>query len=138
MAPKTAFYAYMNGTEKNPTKSHTLVFNDVRVNINNAYSGNSGTFRAPVAGTYVFTFSLRVYGGGVGSYEIIKNGNPEGAAIAIIPAGSSDDQEQVTATIVIVANQGDEIYVRTHSSLAHAGDLLSNHHGRSMFAGWMI
>ncbi|XP_063397270.1 uncharacterized protein LOC134681555 [Mytilus trossulus] len=41
-------------------------------------------------------------------------------------------------TFVISANSGDKIFVRTHSTLDHAGDIGSDDNGRTWFAGWLI
>ncbi|CAG2208785.1 C1QL [Mytilus edulis] len=108
----TAFYAYMSKTDASPGKGHTLKFDVIKTNINGGYNPFSGIFTVPVDGVYVFTFSLRLYSGVYGAYEIIKNAEVEGAAIGIIEGTST--QLQVTETIVFSANKGDIVYVRTH------------------------
>lgn len=133
----TSFYAYISNYMPSVEKGHILIFDTVKVNINNGFSGNTGVFHVPVSGTYVFTYSIRITNGHYGAFEIVRNGNPEGVAIGILTANSID-QEQVIDTVVVTANQGDEIYVRTHSTLTHSGGILSNSDGRSIFAGWMI
>ncbi|XP_071127833.1 complement C1q-like protein 4 [Mytilus edulis] len=132
----TAFYAYMSHIDASPGKGHTLKFDVIKTNINGGYNPFSGIFTVPVDGVYVFTFSLRLYSGVYGAYEIIKNAEVEGAAIGIIEG--SNTQLQVTETIVFSANKGDIVYVRTHPTLTHTGGVWTNEHGRSMFAGWQI
>ncbi|XP_052077893.1 uncharacterized protein LOC127715791 [Mytilus californianus] len=132
----TAFYAYMSHNDASPGKGHTLKFDVIKTNINGGYNPFSGIFTVPADGVYVFTFSLRLYSGVYGAYEIIKNADVEGAAVGIIEGSTT--QLQVTETIVLSANKGDIVYVRTHPTLTHKGDILTNEHGRSMFAGWQI
>ncbi|XP_063415956.1 uncharacterized protein LOC134697602 [Mytilus trossulus] len=132
----TAFYAYMSHNDLSQGKGRTLKFDVIKTNINGGYNPFSGIFTIPDDGVYVFTFSLRLYSGVYGAYEIIKNADVEGAAIGIIEGTST--QLQVTETIVFSANKGDIVYVRTHPTITHTGGVQTNEHGRSMFAGWQI
>ncbi|CAG2208786.1 C1QL [Mytilus edulis] len=132
----TAFYAYTSHDDESPGKGHTLKFDVLKTNINGGYNPFSGIFTVPDDGVYVFTFSLRLYAGVNGAYEILKNDEVEGGAIGII-AGSKT-QLQVSETIVFSANKGDIVYVRTHPTLTHTGGVWTNENGRSMFAGWQI
>ncbi|XP_052074086.1 complement C1q-like protein 3 [Mytilus californianus] len=132
----TAFYAYMNQTLTTQDQNRILIFDTVKTNINDGYSPNTGIFRVHFDGVYGFTFSVREDGSSYGSYEIIKNTEAVGSVIGLVEGTSI--QQQVIGTVVISASQGDDIFVRTHSSLQHHGAILSNTHGRSMFAGWFI
>ncbi|CAG2208789.1 C1QL [Mytilus edulis] len=80
----TAFYAYMSHNDASPGKGHTLKFDVIKTNINGGYNPFSGIFTVPNDGVYVFTFSLRLYHGHYGAYEIMKNAEVEGAAVGII------------------------------------------------------
>ena len=44
------------------TGGQTLVFPTVETNLGNAYSGSTGVFTAPASGTYVFSFTVTLYG----------------------------------------------------------------------------
>ncbi|XP_071178060.1 complement C1q tumor necrosis factor-related protein 4-like [Mytilus edulis] len=132
----TAFYAYMNQTLTTLDQNRILIFDTVKTNINGGYSPYTGIFRVPVDGVYGFTFSVRENPTSYGSYEIIKNAEAVGSAIGI--SEGTNIQEQVIGTVIILASQGDDIFVRTHSSIQHHGAILSNTHGRTMFAGWFI
>ncbi|CAC5379879.1 unnamed protein product [Mytilus coruscus] len=132
----TAFYAYMNQSLTTQDQNRILIFDTVKTNINGGYNPNTGIFRVPVDGVYGFTFSVREDPTSYGSYEIIKNAEAVGSAIGLVEGLAI--QQQVIGTVIISASQGDYIFVRTHSSLQHHGAILSNTHGRSMFAGWFI
>ncbi|CAG2241422.1 C1QL [Mytilus edulis] len=132
----TAFYAYMGGALTTQDQDRTLIFNIVKTNIHDAYNPHNGIFTVPFTGVYGFTFSVREDGSSYGSYEIMNNGVPVGSAIGIVEG--TNIQQQVIRTVIISADKGNEISVRTHSSLPHHGLILSNTHGRSMFAGWLI
>lgn len=132
----TAFYAYMSGALTTQDPDRVLIFNVVKTNINNAYSPHNGIFTVPFDGVYGFTFSVREDGSSYGSYEIMKGTEAVGSAIGIVEG--TNIQQQVIGTVIISAEKGEKISVRTHSSLPHHGLILSNTHGRSMFAGWFI
>lgn len=105
-------------------------------NENNGYHPFTGIFIAPEKGTYVFTFSLRLSCHSYGPYQIVKNTEAVGAVYSDLREVCI--QDHITGTIVINANQGDEIYVRTYPSNQHIGSIYSDGGGRSSFAGWLI
>ncbi|XP_063448538.1 uncharacterized protein LOC134728070 [Mytilus trossulus] len=131
-----AFYAYMNHTEVSPSTHHTIIFDIAITNENNGYHPYSGVFIVPVSGVYVFTFSIRVDCRGQGAFEIVKNDAVVGVVNAELHLTCI--QDHIGATIVINANKGDDVYIRTHSTLHRTGDIVSDETGRSSFAGWLI
>lgn len=132
----TAFYAYMNKNENIPGTHHTLIFNTAITNENNGYHPFSGIFIAPEKGIYVFTFSIRLECHSYGPYELLKNSQVVGVVYSDIRQVCV--QDHITGTIVISANKGDEIYVRTHATYHHSGVIFSDDNGRSSFAGWLV
>ncbi|XP_061185115.1 uncharacterized protein LOC133193161 [Saccostrea echinata] len=138
-----AFYAYLSTVlaHTNLGPDHTIKFDVVKTNQGQGYHSGSGVFIAPQSGFYVFTWTVRV-----GAYnsspeyhssEIVINNSVYGSAYALaIPASSRDDSG--TGTVVAHVNQGDDVYIKTHSSHKGNGGILSEGFGRSSFAGWKI
>lgn len=131
-----AFYAVMSHVEKAPSAHHTLVFDDVKTNVQGAYNQYSGIFTAPQAGFYVFTFSIHMGCHAYASFEIVKNADVEGAVF--LDVDEACDSEQVTWTIVSELGVGDIVHVRTHSTREIKGDIRSDKYGMSSFAGWLL
>ncbi|XP_062585323.1 uncharacterized protein LOC134246988 [Saccostrea cucullata] len=136
-----ACYAYLSTAHINIGPDHTIKFDVVKTNQRQGYHPGSGVFIAPESGFYVFTWTVRV--GAYGSTpeyhstEIVINNNVYGSAYAVaIPTSSRDDIG--TGTAVAHVNQGDDVYIRTHSSYQGTGGILSDEFGRSSFAGWKI
>lgn len=131
-----AFYAYISQHLTMMEPNRILVFDTVITNLNGGYSPNTGIFTTAVDGVYVFTFSIRDHSTSFCSYEIIKNSAVVGSVIGVLEGTTM--QQHVIGTVVISVIHGDVIYVRTHSTLQHKGAILSNDHGRTSFAGWLI
>ncbi|XP_052067275.1 uncharacterized protein LOC127706660 [Mytilus californianus] len=68
-----AFSAYMSTSEHNPSSHHQLVFDVVQTNIGNAYSKFTGAFVTPVAGVYVFTWTIFTGDDGHTYFDILVN-----------------------------------------------------------------
>lgn len=126
----------MNKSEHIPGTHHTLIFDTAITNENNGYHPFSGIFIAPEKGIYVFTFSIRLECHSYGPYELLKNSKVVGVVYSDIRQVCV--QDHITGTIVISANKGDDIYVRTHATYHHSGVIFSDDNGRSSFAGWLV
>ena len=73
----------------------------------------------------------------VGPFEIIKNDVAEG--VVFIDDQGCTSQVTVTGTVIIHANLGDKVYIRTHSTYSLTDDnVYSDINGRTSFAGWLI
>ncbi|CAC5411857.1 unnamed protein product [Mytilus coruscus] len=131
----TAFYAYKSQHEPSPSPHHPLIFDTVVTNENNGYHPFSGIFIVPVNGIYVFTFSIRVDCHSNGPYEIVKNADVVGVVNSDLQQVCL--QDHLAGTVVITAQKGDDVFVRTHIGTRH-GMIVSDAIGRSSFAGWMI
>ena len=70
-----------------------------------------------------------------GAYQIVRNSNIEGIAIRI---STGTVQSHIGCAIVVHCDANDKIYVRTHSTLQHVGDIVNDSNGWSMFAGWLL
>ncbi|KAK3106490.1 hypothetical protein FSP39_020965 [Pinctada imbricata] len=112
---------------------HQLVFDVIQTNVGSGYHP-SGVFIVPETGLYVFTWSFRVYHGGVHAVELAVNGRRMGVAFSKAPL---DDSEQTSATIVISVSKGDDVFLRTGDG-NNNGEIFSGPYGYTYFAGWKI
>ncbi|KAK2823085.1 hypothetical protein Q7C36_019685 [Tachysurus vachellii] len=90
-----------------------MVFSNVLTNIGNAYSPNTGVFRAPVKGVYHFTFTVF----GLRNQHFIgakffKNDHLYFQAHDV-PQGH---HESVTRTINLLLEQGDEVFLKLQAN----------------------
>ena len=112
---------------------HTLIFNVIKTNQGQGLSRTTGVFRAPQSGIYVFTWTIRVYRG-IHCVELIVNGRPVGALVSHTAVG---DNETGSTTVVVNANEGEDVFLRT-KMLFNSGGIVSGSHGYSSFAGWKL
>ena len=140
MIQPTAFYAYLSHHEIGINNHHTLIFDTVITNMNSAYSKFTGVFTVPVGGIYGFTYNVRIgchTSTILGPFEIIKNEVAEG--VVFIDDHDCTNQVTVTGNVIIHANSGDKIYIRTHPTYSPIdGNVYSDINGRTSFAGWLI
>lgn len=139
-----AFYAYLSTilAQTSLGPDHTIKFDVVKTNQGNGYHSGSGVFIAPQTGFYVFTWTIRVgsYGHSSPNFhstEIVINNNVYGSSYALAISDSSRD-DSGTGTVVAHVNQGDDVYIKTHSSHHGGGGILSEGFGRSSFSGWKL
>ncbi|XP_062619916.1 complement C1q-like protein 3 [Saccostrea cucullata] len=129
-----AFYAYMSKHTPTITVQYPLTFDVVKTNIGNGYHSSTGVFIVPETGIYVFTWTIRMYGGYKHSTQLMVNTNE----IGIIHADVNHDSDFSGSGIVVThVNAGDNVFVRTHASW-NIGAINSNSSGRSSFAGWKL
>lgn len=68
---------------------------------------------------------------------LVINNNVYGSSYALAISDSSRD-DSGTGTVVAHVNQGDDVYIKTHSSHHGGGGILSEGVGRSSFSGWKL
>ncbi|XP_062612270.1 complement C1q-like protein 2 [Saccostrea cucullata] len=124
----------MSSSMTNIGGHHPLVFDVVKTNVGNAFHQSTGAFIVPQTGLYVFTWSVRITGGTYHSVDLVVNGKEEGAVYQI-SEGNEDDQGG--STIVILANEQDDVFLRTNMDY-NKGPLVSNSYGYTSFAGWKL
>ncbi|XP_061188069.1 heavy metal-binding protein HIP-like [Saccostrea echinata] len=129
-----AFYAQMSSSEVSPGAHHTLIFDNVRTNVGNGYSGVTGVFTAPQEGIYAFIWVIRVHEA-EHSTELMINNDILGATF--LRAKNGDDGS-VSGTAIAHVARGDVVFVRIHSTYAGDGNVLSNVHGMPTFSGWLL
>ena len=121
-----------------PGAHHMVVFDVVKTNIQGGYNGNTGVFTVPIEGVYVFTYNVRVACHSAISFEILKNSTPEGSVYIDTENSQVCDDDYATGIAVLSANQGDVVFIRTHSTYTPRGSIQSNQYGRSSFSGWLL
>ncbi|XP_048748810.2 uncharacterized protein LOC125661013 [Ostrea edulis] len=129
-----AFYAYLSRTIPSPSIHYVLVFDTVITNVGNGYDHHSGVFLAHRTGTYAFTWSFRIQNDAHISTELIINDLAVGAIYFDAEGGVGGNEG---GTVVVHVDQSDDVFVRT-TNVDNLGDIISDHIGRSYFAGWMI
>ncbi|XP_048749633.2 uncharacterized protein LOC125661606 [Ostrea edulis] len=129
-----AFYAYLTQKIPSPSAHFVLTFDTVITNVGNGFHHHSGIFIAPRTGTYAFTWSFRIQNDAHMSTELIVNDLAVGAIYFDAAGGVGGNK---AGTVVVHVDQGDDVFVRT-TSFNNLGDIISDHIGRSYFAGWMI
>ena len=126
----------MSGDETEISTDFTIHFDTIVTNIGNHYNKHTGAFTAPQHGVYVFTWNLYCNTGGHIYSQLVVNSNVVGAMLTDAEGASS--VRSVTGTVVVEVNQGDVVFVRTHPTLGHSGNLRSYSAWRSSFNGWKL
>ncbi|XP_048762130.1 complement C1q-like protein 2 isoform X2 [Ostrea edulis] len=129
-----AFYAYMSTSLINPSMHHTLIFETAITNVGNGYHPNTGVFIVPESGLYVFTWVMRMWSNAIHGTELMVNRAVMGS-VFLVSHTTSD--HSVTGVVVVHVSQGDDVFVRTQGD-NNGGNIGSDYHGKSSFAGWKI
>lgn len=129
-----AFYAQMSSVERSPSAHLTLIFDKVRTNVGNGYSGVTGIFTAPKEGIYVLNWVIRLWTA-EHSTELMQNNDVLGATFLRAKQG---DDSSVSGLAVAHLAKGDVVFVRVHSLYPGDGDIVTNIHGLPSFSGWLL
>ncbi|XP_033751442.1 uncharacterized protein LOC117335511 [Pecten maximus] len=127
-----AFHAILANTISDPSTNHPVIYNQLMFNTGGAnYSTNTGVFRCPSAGIYVFSWSIFVRKNQYIYTELVRNNDGIGSSLA------GEDTISYTAGSATAATHlevGDEVWVRVcgHES---GSDVLAN---LSMFTGFRL
>ena len=132
-----AFYAYMSKNELNIGPHHTLIFDHIETNIGNGYNGHTGAFIAPINGVYMFFYTVCGYHPSHMSIEITVNSVARGAIFVDNEAAPSVYTGS-TGVAVFALNQGDDCFIRTHSTYSPSGSIRSDNLMRTSFSGVKI
>lgn len=119
---QVAFSASMSSHQDHLGQDQDVAFDHVITNIGNAYNGNHGTFIAPVAGVYVFYFSVHSPGTRA---DLVVNGAP----IANLYIGN----DQASQLAIVTLSQGDDVSVQNIQA-----DKLIWGLGYSSFSGFLL
>lgn len=134
-ATTTAFYAFMKSSEPNPGSHHTLIFGIVITNIGTHFNRYTGIFTAPIAGIYVFSYSITPDTSSYIPVEIVRNNDVVGSSIT---RAYGSYQHNAASTVVIQLSAGDVCFIRTSSSSVPSRNIYSDTYARSSFSGWLL
>ena len=130
-----AFYAYMSKPEPAPSNHHTLIFDVAKTNLGNGYSKHSGTFVAPSAGVYVFTWTIN--SGVHGAHFINLMVNSAVAGGTLTDTQDANDYDSDSNTAVLVLNQGDNVNLRS-TYTSDRTVINADNHAFTSFCGWKL
>ncbi|XP_062619456.1 uncharacterized protein LOC134281016 [Saccostrea cucullata] len=134
-----AFYAYFSSDVSHTGQGQILKFDVVKTNAGNAYHRSSGVFIAPESGYYAFSWTSRIkHYGGTGedhALELVVNSAVYGS---IYMKSLTGEDGQATGLAIAHVNQGDDVYIQTHSRDPGSGAIRSDLYGRSSFSGWKL
>ncbi|XP_065921924.1 C1q-related factor-like [Magallana gigas] len=130
-----AFYAYMSKSEPTPSNHHSLIFDMLKTNLGNGYNKFSGTFVAPSAGAYVFTWTINTNPHGAHWINLMVNNVIVGGTVSDTQDTADFDSDSNTA--VVVLDQGDSVNLRTTLPSDRAV-LVADVHAFTSFAGWRL
>lgn len=129
---KVAFYVQLSHDLTGLGNFQTIVFDHVTTNIGNGYNKINGMFTAPVAGTYVFSWTTASADGHHMQTELVVNDKKVGLTWS--DSGNHNDFSLASNTVVVVLTADDVVWVR--SNAVHGHTL----HGQEMstFSGWLL
>ncbi|XP_045188302.2 uncharacterized protein LOC123546172 [Mercenaria mercenaria] len=130
-----AFHVYLSGNRC--YSNHEIYIFDVEeIDTVNSYNVGDGIFDVPITGTYVFTVTV---GSNVRRFlqaQIMINGQIKGQAYA--DSQDITDIHSASTTIVVNANAGDHVFVRTEHSSNNCDVNSEVYHIRTSFSGWLL
>lgn len=125
-----AFMAYLTKTVTGNDRH--VYFNDVKLNLGNAYNPHHGMFAVPVNGTYQFTVtacSLR-------AHFVILELTVNNANLGRVLAGDSAYSECSSNTFLAELQTGDDVYVQLVNGQGYL--LAAATHGYLCFTGVLL
>lgn len=127
-----AFYAQLSHDLTGLGDHQPIVFDSVTTNVGNGYNKADGIFTAPVAGTYVFTWTAYNKVHTHMQTELVVNNVVTGRTWS--DAMDHDDVAIASNTVVVTLAVGDVVWIK--SNTVHSGTIS----GALMttFSGWMI
>jgi hypothetical protein len=127
----------MSKNEVNIGPHHTLIFDHIETNIGNGYNGHTGAFIAPHNGVYLFFYTVFGTHPSYTSIEITVNGFARGAIFVDNQAAPSAYTGS-TGVAVFSLSQGNDCFIRTHSTYASTGCIHSGEYQRTSFSAVKI
>ena len=127
----------MSKNEVNIGPHHTLIFDHIETNIGNGYNGHAGVFIAPLNGVYMFFYTVFCERASYMSIEITVNSVARGV-IFVDNQAAPNVYTGSTGVGVFVLNQGDDCFIRTHSTYPSTGSIQSDNVMRTSFSGVKI
>ena len=104
-----AFLATLSNDQTRIGHLQNVVFDHVETNIGNYYDPNVGLFRAPKAGTYVFSTTLMTYNNHSSHYGFFVNRRD---VTHMWVNGQHNNYDTTSQTVVLHLNKGDDVTVK--------------------------
>ena len=104
-----AFFATRSQPQTHLGNLQNVLFDHVETNIGNGYDPNSGLFRAPEAGTYVFAATVVAYETLSSDYGFFKNTR---RVTTLWVNGASSWYDTSSQTVIFTLNKGDDISIK--------------------------
>ncbi|XP_052800886.1 uncharacterized protein LOC128231532 [Mya arenaria] len=132
---EVAFHAHMRASKC--LGAHEVFIFDVEMtDLGSGYNNNDGIFDVPVAGIYVFTFTIYAEQHYEVRAELVVNGQVKTALIA--DADEINDYHTGTATIVVQVNAGDHVFVRRADTYSESCVTSNFSRALTTFSGWLL
>ena len=115
-----------------PGQNHQIIFDDVTLNMGNAYHATHGNFIAPLDGLY--QFAITACSGG--THYVVLELTLNGVVVDKVLAGDDAYSDCNTGVFLQRVSAGDDVYVQHEA----AGDYLfsSVSYGRPSFSGVLL
>jgi hypothetical protein len=104
-----SFFATLGNHLQHLGASQNIAFDRVITNIGNGYNSHAGDFRAPVAGTYVFSVTLMAYSSSTTHYNIVKNST---TVANLYVRGLESPYASSSMTAVLQLQKGEDVAIR--------------------------
>ena len=131
---KVAFFAKRTTPATNVGNFQAIAFDQVKVNLGNAYSGINGEFIAPTDAIYVFSWTASNQDASHMQTELAVNG--QNYARTWTDSGNHNDYSVASITAVADLQMGDKVWVR--SADIHSGQLSCNTNSVCTFTGFLL
>lgn len=131
-----SFYASMTTVIPIQGPHQRIVYDEVKTNNGNGYNESTGIFTVPESGTYVFTWTTFSYVEEYVRLEIVVAGTIFGGTLS--DTQETGDADTETGIIVVNAQEGDQVFVRTQLRGPGNGRLYVEFECASTFSGWKI
>ena len=132
----TAFHALMRHGSTSPAVGQTVKFGSETLDIGSGYNSGTSVYTAPMAGTWTFTWTLRV------GYPWMETGDGFYTTRLVVNNSAKDAlrtyfKDVATATAVVSLDAGDRVFIRVHRREGEV-NIYSSYGGRGTFSGWML
>ncbi|XP_045192535.2 complement C1q tumor necrosis factor-related protein 3-like [Mercenaria mercenaria] len=117
MFQNIAFTAYLDHSEHNLTQDQPIIYNKVLLNDGGGYNTNTGMFTAPVAGVYLFSYSVGakvIPDVHLSQYDVFTRLIVDGVhqLSAVAESTSTWDDEQGSTTAIVYVPDGATVWTK--------------------------
>ena len=134
----SAFNARMTSLTT-PTFGQTVQFGTETLDIGDGYDATTSVYTTPIAGTYSFSWKIRITQLGFYITELVVNNSAKDYLITRSNDSGGDYaiETVTTANTVVSLDKGDQVYIRVQRRY-QSPTMVSNTASYCTFSGWMI